>query len=100
MGFRGTLVADDRRFLESTEMGYLVCMERTSGMAQAGEALRSDIRALRSDSRATRRSSARKTATGGRCITTPIAFSQPLPVAASRRAAMSRPWFACGLALA
>jgi ketosteroid isomerase-like protein len=53
MGFRGTLVADDRRLLESTEMGYLVCMERTSGKTQAGEAPRSDIRALRSDSRAT-----------------------------------------------
>ena len=83
MGFRGTLVADDRRLLESTEMGYLVCTERTSGMTQAGEALRSDIRA--------RRSFARKTATGGRCITTPIAFRQPLPVAASRRAAESMP---------
>jgi ketosteroid isomerase-like protein len=47
MGFRGTLVADDRRFLESTEMGYLVCMERTSGKTQAGEAPRSDIRATR-----------------------------------------------------
>jgi ketosteroid isomerase-like protein len=45
MGFRGTLVADDRRFVESAEMGYLVCMERTSGMTQAGEVLRSDIRA-------------------------------------------------------
>ena len=45
MGFDGTLVADDRRFVESAEMGYLVCMERTSGMNQAGEALRIDIRA-------------------------------------------------------
>lgn len=45
MGFDGTLVADDRRFVESAEMGYLVCMERTSGMIQAGEALRIDIRA-------------------------------------------------------
>jgi ketosteroid isomerase-like protein len=45
MGFRGTLVADERRFVESTDMGYLVCIERTSGMTEAGEAIRSDIRA-------------------------------------------------------
>ncbi|MFN5193325.1 MAG: YybH family protein [Cyanobacteriota bacterium] len=45
MGFRGTLVADERRFVEGAELGYLVCMERTSGMTLAGEALRSDIRA-------------------------------------------------------
>ena len=45
MGFEGTLVADDRRFVESPEMGYLVCMERTSGMTQAGEEIRTDIRA-------------------------------------------------------
>ena len=45
MGFDGTLVADDRRFVESSDMGYMVCMERTSGMTQAGEALRIDIRA-------------------------------------------------------
>jgi ketosteroid isomerase-like protein len=44
MGFKGTLVADERRFVESTEMGYLVCMERTSGMTQAGETIQSDIR--------------------------------------------------------
>ncbi len=36
-GFEGTLVADDRRFVESPAMGHLVCMERTSGMTQAGE---------------------------------------------------------------
>jgi ketosteroid isomerase-like protein len=45
MGFRGTLVADDRRFVESTTLGYVVCIERTSGMTQAGEAIQSDIRA-------------------------------------------------------
>ena len=45
MGFDGTLVADDRRFVESSDMGYMVCMERTSGMTQAGETLRIDIRA-------------------------------------------------------
>ena len=45
MGFEGTLVADDRRFVESAEMGYLVCMERTSGMTQTGEAIGIDIRA-------------------------------------------------------
>jgi len=44
MGFKGTLVADDRRFVESAEMGYLVCMERTSGMSQAGETIQTDIR--------------------------------------------------------
>ncbi len=44
MGFRGTLVADERRFVESPEMGVLVCVERTSGMTQAGEAIQSDIR--------------------------------------------------------
>ena len=45
MGFRGTLVADERRFMETPDIGYLVCMERTSGMTQAGEAIQSDIRA-------------------------------------------------------
>ena len=44
MGFRGTLVADGRRFVETPEMGVLVCIERTSGMTQAGEAIQSDIR--------------------------------------------------------
>jgi ketosteroid isomerase-like protein len=44
MGFRGTLVADERRFVETPEMGFLACVERTSGMTQAGEAIRSDIR--------------------------------------------------------
>ena len=44
MGFRGTLVADERRFVESPEMGYLVCVERTSGMTEAGKSIRSDIR--------------------------------------------------------
>jgi len=44
MGFKGSLVADERRLVETAEMGYLVCVERTSGMTQAGEAIRSDIR--------------------------------------------------------
>jgi len=45
MGFEGTLVADDRRFVETPEMGYMVCMERTSGMTQAGQSFQADIRA-------------------------------------------------------
>lgn len=45
MGFAGTLVADERRFVETAEMGYLVCTERTRGMTQAGEAISTDIRA-------------------------------------------------------
>lgn len=45
MGFKGTLVADERRFVETPEMGLLVCVERTRGMTQAGEAITVDIRA-------------------------------------------------------
>jgi len=45
MGFRGSLVADQRHIVEIGELGYLVCIERTSGMTQAGEAIQSDIRA-------------------------------------------------------
>jgi ketosteroid isomerase-like protein len=45
MGFEGTLVADDRRFVESKEMGFMVCVERTSGMTKAGEEITVDIRA-------------------------------------------------------
>mgnify|MGYP002654255968 CR=1 FL=1 len=45
MGFEGRLVADDRRFVESAEMGFMVCVERTSGMTKAGEAITVDIRA-------------------------------------------------------
>jgi len=45
MGFEGTLVADDRRFVESPEMGLMVCVERTSGMTKAGESITVDIRA-------------------------------------------------------
>ena len=45
MGFEGTLVVDDHQFVESAEMAYLVCMERTCGMTKAGEAIKSDIRA-------------------------------------------------------
>ena len=44
MGFAGTLVADDRRFVETAEMGLLVCTERTSGMTRDGELLNQDIR--------------------------------------------------------
>jgi ketosteroid isomerase-like protein len=45
MGFEGTLVADERRFVETPEMGYLVCVERTRGMTKAGEPITVDIRA-------------------------------------------------------
>jgi len=45
MGFEGTLVADDRRFVESAEIGYMVCVERTNGMTKAGEEIKVDIRA-------------------------------------------------------
>lgn len=45
MGFKGTLVADERRFVESPEMGYMTCMERTNGMTKAGEGITLDIRA-------------------------------------------------------
>lgn len=44
MGFAGTLRADDRHFVETPEMGLLICVERTSGMTQAGEAIAHDIR--------------------------------------------------------
>jgi len=45
MGFEGTLVADERHFVETPEMGYMVCMERTSDMTQAGQPIQADIRA-------------------------------------------------------
>ena len=45
MGFEGNLVADERRFIETPEMGYMVCVERTRGMTKAGEAITTDIRA-------------------------------------------------------
>ena len=45
MGFEGTLIADDRRFVESPEMGLMVCVERTSGMTKAGGSINVDIRA-------------------------------------------------------
>ncbi|MCS5699698.1 nuclear transport factor 2 family protein [Cyanobium sp. FGCU-52] len=44
MGFSGSLVADDRRTVETAEMGLLVCTERTSGMTRDGEPLKLDIR--------------------------------------------------------
>lgn len=37
MGFEGTLRADDRQFVESPDVGYLICVERTRGMTKAGE---------------------------------------------------------------
>ncbi|MEB3165651.1 MAG: nuclear transport factor 2 family protein [Cyanobacteriota bacterium] len=45
MGFQGTLRADERQFVETPEMGFLVCTERTSGMTRAGEPISTDIRA-------------------------------------------------------
>ncbi|MEI7667245.1 MAG: nuclear transport factor 2 family protein [Synechococcaceae cyanobacterium ELA263] len=45
MGFEGTLVADERRFVETAELGYMVCVERTRGMTKAGAAITTDIRA-------------------------------------------------------
>jgi ketosteroid isomerase-like protein len=45
MGFKGTLGADDRLFVESPEMGYLICVERTSGITKADESITVDIRA-------------------------------------------------------
>ena len=45
MGFEGTLRADDRQFVESPDMGYLICVERTNGMTKAGESITVDIRA-------------------------------------------------------
>jgi ketosteroid isomerase-like protein len=44
MGFQGTLRAEERHFVETTEMGCLFCVERTSGMTEAGEAIGIDIR--------------------------------------------------------
>ncbi|MCT0225953.1 nuclear transport factor 2 family protein [Synechococcus sp. CS-1328] len=45
MGFKVTLVADNRRFVESAEMGYMVGVERTNGMTKTGEEIPVDIRA-------------------------------------------------------
>ena len=44
MGFEGTLIADDRRFVASPEMGLMDCVERISGMTKAGESIKVDIR--------------------------------------------------------
>jgi len=44
MGFSGTLVADERRYVETAEMGLLICTERTSGMTRDGQELSLDIR--------------------------------------------------------
>ncbi|MFZ0407172.1 MAG: nuclear transport factor 2 family protein [Cyanobium sp.] len=45
MGFEGILRADERQFVETPEMGYMVCVERTNGMTKAGQAISLDIRA-------------------------------------------------------
>ncbi|MFO7628133.1 MAG: nuclear transport factor 2 family protein [Prochlorococcaceae cyanobacterium] len=45
MGFEGTLVGDERRFVETPELGLLVCVQRTRGMTKAGEPITADIRA-------------------------------------------------------
>ncbi len=45
MGFEGTLVGDERRFVETPEMGLLVSVQRTRGMTKAGEPIETDIRA-------------------------------------------------------
>jgi ketosteroid isomerase-like protein len=45
MGFQGTLAGEERQCVECGEMGYVVCIERTSGMALAGEPIVRDIRA-------------------------------------------------------
>ena len=57
MGFEGTLRADDRQFVESPDMGYLICVERTRGMTKAGEW---------------------RVASVEWSYTTPIAFKQPI----------------------
>ena len=57
MGFEGTLRADDRQFVESPDMGYLICVERTRGMTKAGEW---------------------RVGSGEWSVTTPIAFRQPI----------------------
>lgn len=44
MGFQGALVGDERQFVETPAMGFLTCIQRTSGMTQAGEAIATDIR--------------------------------------------------------
>jgi ketosteroid isomerase-like protein len=44
MGFSGTLVADERHYVETAEMGLLFCTERTSGMTRDGQSLSLDIR--------------------------------------------------------
>ncbi len=45
MRFEGTLRADDRRYIETADMGYMVCVEKTRGMTEAGQAITIDIRA-------------------------------------------------------
>ena len=47
MGLEGILRADDRLFVGSPEMVYLICVERTSGMIKAGESIMVDIRTTR-----------------------------------------------------
>ena len=45
MGFAGTLKGEERQCVESADMGFVVCIERTSGMTVAGEPIQTDIRA-------------------------------------------------------
>ena len=47
MGLEVILRADDRLFVGSPEMVYLICVERTSGMIKAGESIMVDIRTTR-----------------------------------------------------
>lgn len=43
MGFTGPSQGQERRCVESAEMGSVVCMERSSGMTLAGEPIEKDI---------------------------------------------------------
>lgn len=45
MGFQGTLTVEERQFVETPEMGFVVCSERTSGMTRDGQPIATDIRA-------------------------------------------------------
>lgn len=45
MGFQGTLAVAERQLVETPEMGFVVCIERTSSMTEAGEPIATDIRA-------------------------------------------------------
>ena len=45
MGFRGTLVAVDRQIVESPEMGYVVCGQRSEAITLDGRPIVLEIRA-------------------------------------------------------